>query len=151
MTQWVLIGDASGIRIFSTKGRMDRLESVMEIANPNARLRNQELVTDEPGRMAKGGSSRTKSAMDPHTTAHEEAAIDFARSVAQTLNHQLESHAYSSLSLVAPPHFLGLLRSHLSKEVTQHLHSTLTKDLVNTPAKELPSHLEPLQYPGHHS
>jgi protein required for attachment to host cells len=151
MAHWVLIGDASGVRIFSTKGRMDRLEIVKEIPNPEGRKRTQELVSDEPGRVAKGGASRTKSAMDPRTNAHEEAAIDFARSVSYMLDHELQAGTYSSLSVVAPAHFLGLIRSMLSKKVAHHIHSTLTKDLVNVSADDLPSHLEPLQYPGHHS
>jgi protein required for attachment to host cells len=148
---WVLIGDASGVRIFSTKGRMDRLEFVREIPNPDGRKLTQELVSDEPGRVAEGGASRSKSAMDPHTTAHEEAAIDFARSVANMLEHELQTGTYSTLSIVAPPHFLGLIRSMLSRKVAHQIHSTLTRDLAKVAANDLPSHLEQLQYPGHHS
>jgi protein required for attachment to host cells len=148
MKQWIVIGDAAGVRIFSTKGNVEHLEFVKEISNPTARQRTQELVSDEPGRQFGSRNSPARSAAGPHTTAHDEAAIDFARSLAHLLNIELEREAYSAVSLVAPPHFLGLLRSMLSREVAQHIHNTLAKDLARVSPADLPSHLEPLQFPA---
>src|SRR5258706_12493141 len=106
MTHWILIADASGARIFSTTGRSEPLKLVRAIPNPQGRSRNQELVSDEPGRLRKSGTAGTRSAMDPRTTAHDEAAIHFAHDLATSLREALAESAFASLSIVAPAHFL---------------------------------------------
>jgi len=148
MTHWILIADASGARIFSTTGRNVPLNLVREVPNPQGRSRNQELVSDEPGRLRKSGTAGTRSAMDPRTTAHDEAAIHFARDLATLLREALNENALTSLSVVAPAHFLGTLRPLLGKELEGRLRSSLPADLVHVRSEELRSHLEPLFVPG---
>ena len=43
--------------------------------------------------------------------------------------------------LVAPPHFLGELRQHLSKECQHVLGKTVNKDLLRADSKEIIAHL----------
>jgi protein required for attachment to host cells len=148
MTHWILIADASDARIFSITGRVEPLQLVREITNKDGRMRTQDLVSDEPGRTASPGAAGTRSAMDPKTSAHEDAANTFVRALADQLHHDLARKAYSSLSLVAPAHMLGQLREALHKDVAHQVRSSLAKDLTNVPAGELLPHVEPLLIPG---
>jgi protein required for attachment to host cells len=148
MTHWILIADAADARIFSIAGRVEPLHLVREITNKDGRLRTQNLVSDEPGRTASPGAAGTRSAMDPKTNAHEDAANTFVRKLADQLHYDLEQKAYSSLSLVAPPHMLGQLRESLHKDVAHHVRSSLAKDLTHVPVSQLLPHIEPLLIPG---
>ncbi len=144
MTHWILIADASGARAVSTLGPQAPLTLLREFANPLGRQRTQELDSDLPGRVVKAGSPGARSAMEPRTTTHDEAAIQFARHLAVSLRKELDSGSYGALSLVAPPHFLGLLRSELDKKVQQTVQGTLDRDLVHLALHELKPHLEGL-------
>ena len=148
MLHWILIADASAARIFSLAGRDRPLQLVKEFSNADGRALTQDLVSDEPGRLSKGGTPGTKSAMDPRTTAHEAAAQTFVRQLAEFLTQHSSNSDFASLSLVAPSHFLGLLRSALSKETDHLIRSSLAKDLVHVPAKDLMPHIESLLVPG---
>jgi len=144
MTHWILIADASGARAVSLLTPQTPLVLVREFSNPRGRQRTQELDSDVPGRVAKAGAHGTRSAMQPHTTTHDEAAIQFARELAAMLRKELDNGAYDTLSLVAPPHFLGLLRAELDKAVQHTLQGTLDRDLVHIPVHELKPHVEKL-------
>jgi protein required for attachment to host cells len=86
--------------------------------------------------------------MDPRTTAHEAAAEKFARELGTFLAHHSSNGDAATMSLVAPPHFLGLLRSTLSKETDHLVRSSLAEDLVRVPADQLRPRMEPLLVPG---
>ena len=144
MTHWILIADASGARAVSTLSPQAPLTLIREFPNPRGRQRTQELDSDLPGRVAKAGSPGARSAMQPHTTTHDEAAIQFSRHLAATLRKELDNGSYDTLSLVAPPHFLGQLRSELDKRVQQTVQGTLDRDLVHVALHELKPHLESL-------
>lgn len=148
MLHWILIADASGARIFSIAGLNQPLKLVQQFSNADGRKLTQDLVSDEPGRMSKGGTPGMKSAMDPRTTAHEAAAESFARQLGAFLKHHSSNSEFASLSLVAPAHFLGLLRSSLSKESDRLVRSSLVKDLVHVPADQLLGHIESVFVPG---
>ncbi|HTW94372.1 MAG TPA: host attachment protein [Tepidisphaeraceae bacterium] len=144
MAHWIVIADASGARIFSLAGATKPLELVREIGNPQGRLRTHDLVTDQPGRVNKAGSPGTRSAAEPRTSAHEESAEEFARRLARFLGEEGERQAYKTLSIAASPHFLGLLRESLSKEVDHRVRATVAGDLTHVPADELRNHIGPL-------
>lgn len=105
-TQWIVLADASRARVISTGDRARHLRVECELVHPESRLRTQELVTDESGRLDKGGRG-ILSAMDPPTDPHEEQARRFAGQLAEVLNEALARNTFQSLTLVAPAHFLG--------------------------------------------
>lgn len=144
MSHWIVIADASGARIVLAKAHNKPLVLVQEHANPKGRMRTQDLTSDGPGRMNKSGTPGTKSATSPHTTAHDVAAEEFARQLAASLRHDLDKGSFTSLAISAPPHFLGLIRSLLDKEVQQRLVASLPRDLIHVSIGELPPHLRSL-------
>ena len=79
--------------------------------------------------------------MSPSTPPHEVEAERFAHTVAKLLEGGLDSNDYERLLLVAPPHFLGLLRSALSSHVAKHVEGSLDKDYTELDAEELAERL----------
>jgi protein required for attachment to host cells len=126
----------------------DALRLVRQVENPHGRARTQELVTDEPGRLRKGGIPGVKSAMDPKTTAHEAAGEKFASHLAAMLDKDAQGEAFDGLAVVAPPHFLGLIRARLSKTTGQFLRATMDRDLAHVRAEDLRQHLDSVFVPG---
>jgi protein required for attachment to host cells len=76
--------------------------------------------------------------MAPPTPPKEAEAKHFAHELAASLEQAFGRNAYSRLVLVAPPHFLGMLRGCLSASVTKAVVATLDKDLTQINERELP-------------
>lgn len=127
---WILTADAGLARVFELRGPGTQLTLVRDVENPGGRLRDQELVSDEAGRINKSGR-RILSAMDPRTSPHEEQANRFARQLSHLLASAADAGDYERLTLIAPPHFLGLLRKSLTPAVQQRLFKELPSDLVH--------------------
>jgi protein required for attachment to host cells len=144
MNHWIVIADAAGARIFSMSAHERPLVLVRSLENADGRLRTQDLTTDAGGRVSKAGAPGTRSAMGPKTTAHDEAAAQFAHALVGLL----QEGTFATFGLVAPPHFLGTLRPLLGKQLEQHLRGTLDRDLVHVADHDLRSHLHELLAPG---
>jgi len=140
METWILVADASRARIFDLQDGQ-RLKLVREISNPRGRARAQDLVSDEPGRLAKGKGRQVLSAMDPRTSPHEVEAKHFAAELGHALHDGQMHQRYGSLALVAPPHFLGLLRKELHPEVDKLVVSAAHSDYTHVAEHELTHHL----------
>jgi protein required for attachment to host cells len=115
---WILVADAGRARILSKIEGIKRLSLVQAIDNPLGRARNMDLVTDHPGRLQKGGSG-VMSDMDPRTDPHEQKAIEFAHQLNKLLYSAAIQGEYGLLAVIAPAHFLGLLRAGM-KPATNH-------------------------------
>jgi protein required for attachment to host cells len=135
MKTWIIVADASGARIFDADG--DELRLVREYENPTGRARNQELVTDRPGRVEKGKGRDIRSSLDPGTTPHDTEAVRFAGKLVHLLDQAYGQRAFHWLVIVAPPHFLGLLNERLPQRLAEAVIATQAKDYVKLPEREL--------------
>jgi protein required for attachment to host cells len=128
----VVVSDAGRCRLLHLNNSAQLIE-IESLVNTLARRANADLVTDRPGRSHdRSGSGRHS--MQPKTNAKDSAAKNFAKQVAAKLNADLRQ--YQFLVLVAPPSFLGLLRSELADNTRAKVALELTKDL---------SYLSPLE------
>jgi protein required for attachment to host cells len=129
-TIWFLIGDAGHARLLSAawNGAHARdLSLVSEHTHPESRARVHDLVSDDRGRKP-GSSSVMHPGLDPKNDAKEHTAWRFAHELAELLEAQAVAHQYDALVLIAPPHFLGLLKSELGPHATHRLRTTMHKD-----------------------
>lgn len=148
MKRFILICDAAHARLLSAGKRQEPLELKREISNARGRARDQALQSDEPGRLRKGRSG-VLSAMDPRTAPHEVEMERFAAELAHVLHEHLSSVAGdSTLTIVPPPHFLGILRAKLTSAVEKRLAAAVPMDLNHLTEHELPQHLEHVLWPG---
>lgn len=137
---WVVVADEGNARLFATDKIRTELNEFETLTNPDARLQERELVAGGMGRSFDSHGDN-RHAMEPQTSAREQAAIRFARTIADKLEHGAESHAYERLILVAPPDMLGLLRGELDQNALKRIHHTVGKDLVHANPGDILKHL----------
>ncbi len=108
--------------------------------DPKGRARNQDLITDRPGRTFDSGG-HGRHVMEPPTDPIENEAIGFAKRFAAQLDEGRLDDCYQHLGLIAPPTFLGQLRKSLSKDTARRVVLELDKDLSRDDAGALREHL----------
>lgn len=141
-TTWVLVAHEAGARIFDNHGPGKGLGLVEEIDHPEGRMRSGELVSDRPGRSFRRDSGDPRRAsMSQDEGPRERLVSDFARDLAEQLQQARVQNRYQRLVLVAPPKFLGLLRSSLDGPTAQLVVGSLAKDLAARKEEELVEHL----------
>ena len=142
MTIWVLVADASRARLFSASKPASPLQELEDLANPEGRLHEGDLVTDKDGRaMGPGG----KHGVDSNPVHKQEVEERFAIGLAQRLEKARAAGEFAKLYVVAPPHFLGLWRKHAPATLKASVAGELDKDLTTRDAatirKQLPDYL----------
>jgi protein required for attachment to host cells len=140
MKYWIMVADAARARFFETdlpKGEWVELEDRVHYAS---RLHGHELETDAPARVHDSlGPGRH--AMEPSTNIREQETDTFARELSRHLTEAHNANRFQKLYLVAAPHFLGLLRSHLDKGVAGTVAGGVGKDLVQHSLEDIRAHL----------
>jgi protein required for attachment to host cells len=142
MKAWIVIADAASARIIETAGLNKPLRLVQEISHPASRAKTSELVSDGRGRIDKGLGRGVHSAMEARTPPHEVEAATFAREIAQVLADGSARHAFQTIALVAPAHFLGLLRESIDPQIIRWVVTTLEKDFVHLDLRDLHERLQ---------
>ncbi len=148
-TAWVLVSDAARGRLFETTDG-----ALVEVACYNN--------SDLRGLPKQGGSGRTtprtqdsagpgRHVIEPHTTRRDKSTHAFAHQIVADMREAHEHHRYDELYLVAPPHFLGVLREQLGNWYESGVAGELGNDLVELPTGELMQRLHeafPATFPG---
>jgi protein required for attachment to host cells len=134
---WILVCDASRARLFQRLSALADWKLIEELEHPQSRAKNHDLVTDRGGRHQNNHGVTYSTAMEAHTQPKAAEAEHFARELAGRLERGLKEGFYSRLVLVAPPHFLGLLREALPHRVAGHVELSLAKDLTHIAPREL--------------
>jgi len=136
---WVLVADQGRARILSGSGNSPLIE-METLLNPDARMHQQDLVSDRPGR-AFDSTGMGRHGMGTQVDPKEEEAIRFARTVVDHLERGRQERQFERLILIAAPHFLGLLRKDLHAPLAAAVSNEVAKDLTRLTVNELRSHL----------
>ena len=137
---WVLVGDGSRARLFRVGPRRD-WELIRELEHPETRAKARDIVTDRQGRV-KQSASPMGPAMQLTKPLHAIESERFAHSIAKVLESGLADNAYDRVVLVAPPHFLGLLRSTIAATVAKRVELTFDKDYTALKPDDLAERLQ---------
>ncbi len=139
MTSWILVTDAGRARLFSTELRENAWNVVEEFEHTEGRETSSDIEnTSPPGRMQQGdaqGGRRT--ALEPRTWPKEVEAEHFAQRLVDFLEAAIAKRDYDQLVLVAPPHFLGMLKKKLGQQAAKKLLLSIDKDLSKFPTAEI--------------
>ena len=138
---WVVVADASIARIYNLESDRE-LILVRTLEHPRGRARAQELASDEPGRINKSGGRFIQSAMDPHTEPHEVESVRFAAEITNILQKGLDARSYAELVVIAPPHFLGLLRHAMEPHIIKYVRRSVARNLTRTAPPRLTGALQ---------
>ena len=143
MPTWVLVADNSRARFFMAEKPASPLAEVQDLAYPEARLHEGDLVTDKSGRDRNPGNGAHGFGNDG--SAKQEGADRFALMVCNELEAARNSGSFRKLYVVAAPAFLGMLRKHQSPALKQLVAGEVDKNLAtqdpSTIRKHLPDYL----------
>ena len=137
---WIVLAESSRAKLLSVENRRGPITEIEDLTRPEGRLHEGDLVSDTPG--SDGGSiGQGRHVVDSHSSAKQHEARYFARTLAQRLDEARSHDEFRKLVLVAPPSFLGLLRSTLSKEVLAMISNQVAKNLVQEPVESIRHYL----------
>lgn len=135
---WIIVAHEAGARLFESEGRGTGLSLIEEIDHPEGRQRDRELASDRPGRsFRKSSGDPRRASMGASEGPHERTVADFSRALAQKLEQGRVQNKYQRLVLVAPPKFLGILRSALDSSTARLVVGSLDKDLASAKEADL--------------
>lgn len=132
-TVWIVVANRGVARLFQARQPTGPLEEMEAFIHPEARLHDQDLVTDRPGRGydRMGGGSHPES---PDTSLAEQEANNFALELSRFLLKGRAEGRFDSLVLIAAPGFLGSLRERLDSPTRHRLMLQMAKNLVHLDA-----------------
>ena len=125
---WIVVADSSHARIFYACNRVQPLTPVTELSFPEARLREQDIYSDRPGRMFESASD-SRSAMEAPDVRDQQQHV-FAREICEKLDAGRNQQKFASLMLVAPPAFLGAMRHSMNSQLGKMVEKNVQKNLV---------------------
>ncbi len=137
---WILVANRGGASLFEriSKGEIGL---VQDIPHPRGRLKNQDIDTDKSAhafdRFGQGGHS---AGAEHEPTDH--VAVQFAKSLADILNQGRIKHAYSEITLIAGPEFLGKLLKNLDAHTAANVTKTIDKNLSDINQRDLAVYLD---------
>ena len=137
---WVLVAESSRAKVYKVNGRLSPITEIGAMVHPECRMHEGDLVSDSAG--SDGGSvGQGRHVIDSKVSAKDHESQAFARELAGYLENARTSGNFDSLVLVAPPAFLGNLRSILSKEVMSMVSRQVDKNLVQKSPEVLRNYL----------
>jgi protein required for attachment to host cells len=136
---WILIADGAHARVLENGGPGKGLSPVKGLKFEQEPLKNQEIVTDRPGRSF-SSVGHGRSAYEPEISPEDYREQRFVETVAEQLDVHHRAGAFDRLIIAADPTSLGNIRGKLSKQVQETVVAELPKDLTNIPMPKLGSH-----------
>ena len=138
---WVLVCDAAKARVFEIRVGDPTWHTVELVLHEGSRSKASELVGGPSGTRSSEGRSVHHNALAPASSPKEVEKDGFAHTLATTLDQAMRSARFRKWVLVAPPHFLGLMRNELTSELEKHLLTTVAKDYNDLAVHELSERL----------
>jgi protein required for attachment to host cells len=128
-TTWVVVADNCQAKIYRIT-KFPKIEEISYLEHPDARLHNQELISQKPGHnIQRGGvvGYSYQPEIDRKQLEASKFAVDLARIIA---THQ-EKGDFARLYVIAEPSFLGMLRKHFSAGVRKTIVGELARELTS--------------------
>jgi protein required for attachment to host cells len=137
---WVLVADATRARLFQVEQPQQTLTPASGEELIGSNLPSREIASDRPGRsFDRGGQGRH--VMEPSTDPARHAQEEFARDVVRLLDEKRKRGSFDRLIVVAPPQFLGDLRTLMPRQLQEAVNAEVAKDLSKLPPHELQDRL----------
>ena len=139
MTAWIVVSDGSRATLYTTELPESNWTLVQEFDNPAGREPSRQIEDGGPPGRGQQGESQggRRTAFEPRTWPKEAETIRFAQQLTDYLEQAVVVNRFDHLTLVAPPHFLGLLKKSLGQQTGKRLRVTVDKDLTMYEAAEL--------------
>ncbi len=143
-TTWILVADSVRARFFEWADPKAPLKEITDFLNPEGRLKEQALSSGRAGATSSSHGHRGVRALQAAHTGHDNSEAEFAEQIDAALVEALDAGRYEQLVLFAPPHFLGVVRSHLSPRVAKAAVYSKPLDLTREDLPSIRSRLKAL-------
>ncbi len=120
---WVVVADRSRARIFTAATPSSPLIEFEDLVHPEARAHERDLTSDRLGRSQ-------HNVMGSAHGARDQQAYEFAREIADRLEHGRVGAEFEKLLIVAAPDLLGLLRKAMNPNVAKTIVHELDKNVT---------------------
>ena len=137
---WVVVAESSRARIFLTAGPRADLNEIEALAQPEARLKEHDLVSDSHGRASDSGGTG-RHAMSRQVDQKHQEAKEFAKYIADHLREERTRNTFEKLIFIAPPAFLGLLRKAIHPCCAPLVAATVNKNLEQHDLADIKGHM----------
>lgn len=137
MHTYIIVADSARARILVKRSATAKIEEIEGFVHREAHLRNQDLVSDAPGR-----PRNTHGSLDASTSPRDHQADLFARSLTRHLKDLHNQQHFDHLILIAPPRFLGILRHNLPGPLDKLVNNSIDKDLTVASVEDIAKHIE---------
>jgi len=135
-TIWVVVAGAAHVDIYTCERLGGHLSAIETYSRPDARLREQELVSDSPGRSFDSGGQGRHS-MEDKTSAKRHLMTQFAKNIGRRIESARVADEFDQLVIVAGPRFLGEVRQALSGPCKKLVIKEIVKDLEGQPDTDI--------------
>lgn len=144
MKNWVVVFNRTEAKIYQHTAANKPLTLVRRLENPLGREKNRAMTTDKPGReLTRFGSTKIGHSLNSELDPHEDAAIQFMRTLASSLELDRAKGSFERLTLVADPHMTGLLKAALDKTTSKVVDKCILKNLSKMPEHEIVHIMKP--------
>ena len=133
---WILAADSTEARLFTREKKFSPPIERQDWLHPESRLPGRDLEHDRQGKTFSShgyGQSDNQKRTEPK----QREAQDFARELAGHLDAARARGEFESLSIVADPAFLGLLRDQLGSDTRALIDKEVDKNLTRRSAETI--------------
>src|SRR6056297_1454092 len=133
---WILAADSTEARLFTREKKFSAPVERQDWLHPESRLPGRDLEHDRQGKTFSShgyGQSDNQKRTEPK----QREAQDFARELAGHLDAARARGEFESLSIVADPAFLGLLRDQLGSDTRSLIDKEVDKNLTRRSAETI--------------
>jgi protein required for attachment to host cells len=138
-TLYVVLSKSS-MKLFTRANRSEPLKHFKTMPNELVDLTPGELRRHQPGTSARGPRGSfgvSREVFNGGERSQDLATEQFARQIAEFLNHERTLDRVRELKIAADPKLTGLLRKSLSKETLQSVQVWIGKDLEKADVEQL--------------
>lgn len=139
---WIVVADEAKARILSMSKLTEPLVEFKTSTSSEAKMLDQELVSDKSG-TSYDGSGQGRHSMGERHEHKEQYGIRFAKEIGDYLEENRQTNTYSKLIIIAAPRFLGVLRKVLTKGVLELITLEVDKDLTMMDSQVIREYLPP--------
>ena len=133
---WILAADSTEARLFTRDKKFSPLVERKDWLHPESRLPGRDLENDRQGKTF-SSHGYGQSDNEKQTEPKKREAQDFARELARHLDTARANGEFKSLSIVADPTFLGLLRDNLDGKTRELIDREVSKSLTRRSAETI--------------
>ena len=134
--KWYLIANRVEADLY-VEGTDRQFHLIHRLENPKGKLTEGQLDSDKAGRCVSKASSIIHHALDRHFKKHEQIAVEFVNRIGKYLSQASQKDRFDEITLVAEPHFLGLLREHLPHQILHKKVRTVDREYIQIPVSEI--------------